>query len=331
LFKNMKKINWRKKVSLPLSLTILALLALIALSGITVYTYFLNNKKINQEKKEVRQSGYKYISPLLECADFDYKNREDLEENISKLIDEKIKKGDVSFISLYFRDLNNGPWIGINEKETFTPASLLKVPLMIAYLKISEKDPSILEKKILIENNQNLLSQNIIPLRTVEAGKEYKVEELIEYMIIYSDNLAADALLRHIDLESLNNTYSDLGISVPDGKKVDDFMSVRDYSSFFRILYNASYLNHEMSGKALKILTKSQFVQGLTAGVPAQVEIAHKFGERISGDKKQLHDCGIIYKENNPYLLCIMTRGQDFSKMGEVIGEISALVYREFK
>ncbi len=327
----MKKINWHKQVSLPLSLAILALLALIALSGLTVYTYFLNNKKIDQEKKEIHQSGYKYISPLLECADFEYKNREDLEENISELIDEEIKKGDVNFISLYFRDLNNGPWIGINEKETFTPASLLKVPLMIAYLKIAEKDPSILEKKILTENNQNLLSQNIIPLRTVEAGKEYKVEELIEYMIIYSDNLAADALLRHIDLESLNNTYRDLGIPVPDGKKVDDFMSVRDYSSFFRILYNASYLNHEMSEKALKILTKSQFVQGLTAGVPAQVEIAHKFGERISGNKKQLHDCGIIYKENSPYLLCIMTRGQDFSKMGEVISEISALVYREFK
>lgn len=327
----MKKIHWQKRVSLPLILIAFLVLFLVSLSATVVYTYILNNPEIKHEKRELHQGGYEYISPLLECADFQYKNRGDLEEKISELINKEIKGGEVEFISLYFRDLNNGPWIGINEQENFTPASLLKVPLMIAYLKIAGKDPSILERKVLTENNKNLLSQNIIPLRTVETGKEYKIGELLEYMIIYSDNLAADALLRNINIESLDKTYRDLGISAPSGNKTEDFMSVRDYSSFFRILYNASYLDHEMSEKALEILSRSQFVQGLTAGVPSQVKVAHKFGERISGDTKQLHDCGIIYKEESPYLLCVMTRGQDFNKMGKIISDISSLVYKEFK
>lgn len=150
-------------------------------------------------------------------------------------------------------------------------------------------------------------------------------------MIIYSDNQAANTLINHIDINILNKIYLDLGIKSPEDGQPENFMSVRDYASFFRILYNASYLNRDMSEQALKILTHSQFNQGLSAGVPTQVPVAHKFGERVILGDKQLHDCGIVYKENMPYLLCIMTRGNDFNKMSSTIREISGLVYSEFK
>jgi len=109
-------------------------------------------------------------------------------------------------------------------------------------------------------------------------------------------------------------------------------MNVVDYAAFFEILYNATYLNKEMSEKALAILTKSTFNYGLVGGVPIGVEVAHKFGERIFEEYKQLHDCGIIYKENNPYLLCIMTRGDmmegdNFNDLAMVIKKISEQVY----
>jgi len=167
-----------------------------------------------------------------------------LKKDISELIAEKKALKKTSFVSVYLRDLNNGPWIGINEQEKFSPASLLKVPLMISYLKMAESDPQILEKKLLVDQDgRDILSQNMLPMFRVETGKEYRVADLIGYMIKYSDNLAANILLENIPVEHLNQTYSDLGLAIPDPENPENFMTVTQYSSFFRILYNASYLN----------------------------------------------------------------------------------------
>ncbi len=59
--------------------------------------------------------------------------------------------------------------------------------------------------------------------------------------------------------------------------------------------------------------------------------VAHKFGERSFLDKKtkQLHDCGIVYHPAKPYVLCVMTRGDDFDKLSAVLRSVSALVYQE--
>jgi beta-lactamase class A len=51
---------------------------------------------------------------------------------------EKIKNGDITNLSVYFRNLNNGNRFGIEEKEMFSPASLMKLPLLMAYYKKSE-------------------------------------------------------------------------------------------------------------------------------------------------------------------------------------------------
>ncbi len=320
----MKKIN----ISL-IGIIVLIIFCLAIGAGIWHFFHLTPKSAALSENQVLRQPGYKFISPLLECSDVRDISRGEVEESIRLIINNKISSDDITYASVYFRDLNNGPWIGINEQEKFTPASLLKVPLLMAYLKIVQSNPSILQEKITIEENPTTLTQNITPSTSVKIGTAYTVDELLQKMIIYSDNQAANSLLRYIDANSLNQTYSDLGIKVPSGNATEDFMSVLEYASFFRILYNASYLNHDMSEKALEILTKSQFHNGLAAGVPDNIEIAHKFGERVFANNNQLHDCGIIYKNKSPYLLCIMTRGDDFNKMTEAIKEISQYVYNQ--
>jgi hypothetical protein len=46
---------------------------------------------------------------------------------------------------------------------------------------------------------------------------------------------------------------------------------------------------------------------------------------------RELHDCGIVYLPDNPYLLCVMTKGNDFAKMEKIIEEISRLSYERLK
>ena len=123
----------------------------------------------------------------------------------------------------------------------------------------------------------------------------------------------------------------------PKNPQLFDFITTKEISYFFRVLYNGTYLNQEFSDAALSLLNDSDYKNGLVAGVPSGVNVAHKFGQKTyySLDnpkqvlKRELHDCGIIYHEKNPYLLCVMTKSvSPIPDIESTIKKISAAVYQ---
>lgn len=295
---------------------------------------FLNRgSAVLGEVKEIHSKNGILTNPLIGCESLNNKTvlgLRELEEKIRNYIEAQKKQGAASHISVYFRDLNNGPWFCIKEDEYFTPASLLKVPLMLAYFKKAEDDPAILSKTYKYVPRKDEIQQNFKPTLSLEEGKEYAVDDLITRMIMYSDNRAMGLLTENIEEKDINSVYQILGISFEDSFNVmGDIISVKEYASFFRVLFNASFLNEKYSEKALSLLTKTFYKNGLVAGVPEEIKVAHKFGERnnLEDNEKQLHDCGIVYYPNHPYLLCIMTRGNDYSALETVIQNIASKVY----
>lgn len=258
---------------------------------------------------------------------------------LGEYIDEQKGLGNVSVVSLYVRDLNNGPTLGINEQERFAPASLLKLPLLLTYLSLKEEyGPSLFSRTLSYTPPSEEPDQLIMPEQMIEANTPYTIEELLRRMMIYSDNRAYLSLLDYLhqlfpDRDRLLETYIDLGVIDPEDLQ-DQTISTKLYSSIFTQLFHASYLRERSSSEwALHLMAESTFEDGLRAGVPDLVEVADKFGERYGFDDglKQLHDCGIVYFPENPYLLCVMTRGQDIEKLKTVIAGISSLVYQEFE
>lgn len=301
-------------------------------TGIFIGKY-TSSRKVDAVPREVRLGENKFTNPLLECelnrsiGEAEYKPSKN--KIISYIEDESHKKN-ISHVSVYYRDLNNGPWFGINELENFSPASLLKLPVLIAYLKQAETNPDKLKKKLIYKKVPAPIEQSYIPENPLMEGKEYSIEELLEQMIIYSDNNALFLLEKNISNEAIDNITKDLGIETATDTTPEDYMSVKSYASLFRVLFNASYLNKTMSEKALAILAKVVFTKGLISGLPDGIPVAHKFGERELQDGiKQLHDCGIVYYPKNPYLLCIMTRGTDYNRLSLVIGTISKKIYED--
>jgi beta-lactamase class A len=296
-----------------------------------------SNLNLKSDVLETRnKEDYKFINPLLECESNEFSKTaalEPLRKKLDAVINEQKHIGNINYASVYIRDLNDGPWLGINEKDNFSPASLVKVPLMITYYKAAEKRPELLNETIAIEASASS-SQSILPEITLVPKQTYTINELINRMIIYSDNQAYELLQSYIDNKLIVKTYTDLGIDLTDAYSDPNgnILSVKYYASFFRILFNASYLDKDMSEKALNLLSQVKYKNGLVKGVNnPSIEIAHKFGERTyeSSGEKQLHDCGIIYLPNKPHLVCIMTRGTDFSKLSTTIIEITKVIYKE--
>jgi beta-lactamase class A len=259
-----------------------------------------------------------------------------LRNTINDYINKKIKEGTLTTAAVYFRDLENGPVLSINSQQDFSPASLLKLPLMIAFFRKAEDDPTLLEKSIKVPPSVAALPQNITPQQIAEQGKSYTINELITILITQSDNISGQLLLDY-----LNTTYpdedfvfilSDLGIIDPRKSSDEQYVTVQSYASIFRILYNSSYLNPEMSNKALALMTTATFTKGIRAGISDEgVVVSHKFGERRNGDEQQLHDCGIVYYQPDPYLICIMTKGHDTEDLETVIQQVSKDIYDEVK
>ncbi len=303
--------------------------------------FFGKTQKIPAAKKqliiddyftEVRASGYKFISPLLECENFEnaasITGLNPLQIKLNEMVAGLKSEGKIHDAAIYFRDLNNGPWIGINEHTPYSPASLLKLPVLMAYFKKAESEKSLLGQKIKYEKRVAILPQVFLPKETLEVGKEYSILELIERMIIYSDNEALVLLQENIDQSFIDKVTVDLGVETAAEATPEDYMSVKGYAGIFRILYNASYLEKNYSEKALEILSRTDYKGGIVAGLPKSIVVSHKFGEReLPNGIRQLHDCGIVYYPKSPYLLCIMTRGTNFSQLEQVTAEISTKIY----
>lgn len=158
-------------------------------------------------------------------------------------------------------------------------------------------------------------------------------------MIVYSSNESLHLLINNLNartLPALKEIYSDLNIPLPtllDENKID-FMSPKIYSLLFRVLYNSTYLERETSERALELLNQVAFREGLVAGIPPGIAVAHKFGIRAvqSADAAkpgttELHDCGIIYYPGHPYLLCVMTKGSNYRDLLSVIVDVSHRAY----
>lgn len=290
----------------------------------------------SHEQRIVRQEGFHLTSPLLdvELPEGYSINNEPIpfKYKIKAYVNFLKENGVVKDVSVYYRDLANGPWFGINEKQEFDAASMMKVPVMIAWLKKAEKNPTVLQHVFRYDGNRDMTAYQFTkPKETLSPGIGYTVEKLLYYMLTYSDNNAATILYENLSAAEINAVLDSMDVT---NNPHDDsnFISVHGYSGFFRILYNASYLNREMSELALKLLTMEDFPKGIAAGVPPGIPVAAKFGEHAvnkNGGGKQLHEFGIIYHPKSPYILGVMTEGDNFDRQAEVIRTVSAMVFAE--
>lgn len=281
---------------------------------------------------------YKMIQPLLACdfpSDVTSNQLHVLKTQLENDISDAAKNDKSINASVYLRPVNSGGSLGINEEKLYNPASMFKVVLMMTYARIAETHPDLFDKKLTMTDA--IWSEegvgNYYGTSSLIIGESYRVGDLIDTMIINSDNGAKDLLLKNIPTDELFRTLKDFGLEASKSETNDLMMSPKDISLFFRTLYSATYLDNLHSEVALEILSRTTFKDGLVAGLPYGTLVAHKYGEFVDSsksgnvDRLELHDCGIVYAPGNTYYLCVMTEGGTHEKLAKLISAISQHVY----
>ncbi len=325
------------KKDTPLYITIF----LVLISGIVVYNLFPHPEEgksvtvVSQapdcipEMTVVRSKDYQLAHRVL-LAETKNENPAlaSFKDRINQFISQSKSSGGVNDISVYYRNMNSGAWFSINDGTTYNPASLMKVSYMIAILRQAENNPGLLSKQIYFDkhisegNNQNIKDF------ALKENKYYSIRELLQYMIINSDNDAATLISQAVSMDVYNKLFSDLDLPAPT-QNAEYYVTVSDYCKFFRVLFNSSYVRDDYSEFALETLTKSTYRDGLLKNLTQAFPVAHKFGERVINRIQQLHEVGIFYAENHPYLLGVMSSGTDLRQLSNVLAKISEITYQE--
>jgi len=278
----------------------------------------------------IRLKGYNYINPVLYTEkDCESEDLDPLKQSINDYIASEKAKGTLTTASVCIRIPGKAQWTSINPDEMYHPASLNKVPILITYLHMAENYNNLLNEKLFYDKHTSDLPVQYYTSKQLEPGKSYTIKELLHAMIAWSDNDATLLLLKHINLDFYNKTFTDLGLDKPSFEFEKFLMSARQYTLFFRVLYNGTYLSDAVSEFGTAMLAECDFKKGLLKKLPEGTKAAHKFGEAGYGNVYELHESGIIYAGKSPYIITIMTKGKNWDELSEIIANISSIVYNK--
>lgn len=278
---------------------------------------------------QARVSGFERVRPLLYSEPVCESPRyNDLHTAIYSTIQQLKADSIIRSAAVYVRDFRRAEWTAFNADEVYDPGSMLKLIVMLTWLSLEEEDPGSLDRTFTCETAKVGDKEEHFPSAQAQPGQKYTVRQLLELMIVHSDNRATTMLLGHLSPNRFTRTFTDLGLRRPSIGDQQYRMNVRDVSVFLKALYNGAYLSPAHSEYAMELLTRSVFDKGILAGLPASTLVAHKFGEAGDPLEKQLHETAVVYLNGNHYLITIMTRGKEIMQLPEAVSALSAVVYK---
>lgn len=213
-------------------------------------------------------------------------------------------------VGLYFEYLPSGTSIGINEKDNFAIASLLKVPLVMATYQAVNDGKFTLDQKLTLR--QADLDTGFGTLYQRGVGASLSLQEAMRLSLVESDNTAKNVLTNTIPLKYLEDVFDSLDIPKDVAGKMI-LITPKSYSSILRALYLSSYLPYDQSNQILTWLAETPFDDKIAQPIPKDIKVAHKIGsfEAVNSQDDVFTDCGITYVPRRPYILCVMVNADE--------------------
>lgn len=296
----------------------ISVLANILLAG---YLFFSPKRTLPSSKKE-SQVAFQYLAPRIFAE-----NPNDVLINFIELRTklQAYIKPIPDRIGVFFEYLPSGTSIGINEKEEYLVASLLKVPVaMAAYESIVQGK---LKEDTVLTLDKSHLDPYFGPLWQEGPGYQLTLKDAIARMLKQSDNTAARVIFDTLPPGAVENIFDQLDIP----KVINENQPVvtpKNYASILKSLYLSSILPKEESQTLLTILTQTEFNDRIVAGIPSGIPVAHKIGFHTypNLDQSIYTDCGIIYPPSRPFILCIMVQSSEDRAL-RYMKDIARMVY----
>lgn len=247
-----------------------------------------------------------------------------LEHTMNKEIEKFLGKHTDRVVFRY-ENLQTGEFVSKGGSLAKSAASTIKLPLALLIIEMAESEKIDLNQKLTYRSYHHYGGSGVIQFN--EAGITYTVEDLVQKMLVYSDNIAYIMLREHVGRQKLINYMKELGAeyAYPNGK---NYTSANDLTLYLKHLYRMKE-EIEFGRQVFLWLQNTAYNHGISQGVKQPV--AHKVGMipmyNIS------NDTAIVLGEN-PYALSILTTKYPYHESKKIISELTKIidrVHREFK
>src|SRR5574343_295512 len=284
-----KKIMFYKRLSWILIISILILFITIVFSVRT---------------KNLPKSQYKFLDPMREFMPKDayITNIQDLRAYLNNL-EQKYPEN----LSVYYENINTGANVSIGKDLRLFPASLSKLVQAIIVVKKIE-DGKLKWDQELKPTEGDISSESGEMYKTI-GSKKLTVGYLLEELLINSDNTAQNIFRHQLDIPDYISFQQATGLEDLYNEK--GFISAKEYTRILRVLYTSNYLEPKNAEKILELMSRSNFKDYLSQGIPENIKFAHKYGENVQYNI--FADSGIVYVKNRPYMLTVIIKGKDSS------------------
>lgn len=224
-------------------------------------------------------------------------------------------------------NLSTGEEILIRADQSFHPASVMKVCVMMEVFRQAQQGLFSLDDSIPVRNEfASIADGSAYALSTEDdsekdlyerIGQPLPIRDLVRRMITISSNLATNILIERVSPEQTTQFMRELGADslivrrgVEDNKAfqlgLNNEASARGFMNLLAKLANYEIVSPEDSHEMIEIMLGQQFNEMIPAQLPSDVRVAHKTG----WTGKFYHDVGIVYPPNaKPLVLAILTNG----------------------
>ncbi len=237
----------------------------------------------------------------------------------------------------------------LHDNWTFHAASTMKVPVMIQLFRMVDAGTLSLDQKLVLENQfRSIVDGSPYALDMADdsdsslyarVGQSVTVAELIDLMITRSSNLATNVLIELADPARTTAAMRSLGAAhirvlrgVEDGPAyragLINTVTARDLAIVLAAIARDRAASPAGCAAMRKILLGQEFNEGIPAGLPPRVPVAHKTGW-VDGLVR--HDAAIVYPPGGkgaPYVLVVLTGSSaPAADADRLIADISRLVW----
>ena len=237
-------------------------------------------------------------------------------------------------VALDVIDLATGYSTGYDAAASMPAASTIKIPVMVEVFRQLQAGRFDLNRRVTLRNADKDWGSG--ELCDAPAGRSYPVSDLLAKMIDISDNTATNMLIRLVGRRSINSSMLELGLrhtvlandirSEGYGIRYDLRSSPQDLARLLSGMAHQRLVDEWSSAQMIAILSGQEHNTLIPEPLPPDLAIAHKTGTLHD----TLNDVGIVYADNAPYVIAVMTTDLPTLSAGRrFIRGVSRLAYKE--
>jgi beta-lactamase class A len=160
--------------------------------------------------------------------------------------------------------------------------------------------------------------------RATRLCQRLTVQQALEAMMSISDNSAAVLLQDLVGAPNVNSSLEALGLKDSRLNTEDIPVTANDMALLLQFIGSGKAVNREASEAMAALMLTEGFNNGLTSGVPSDVQVAHKTGNWPNAR----HDIGIVFAPETTYVVAVLSDNRAGSL--SMIQAISTAVYDSF-